>query len=186
MRLFGRRALTEPLHLTKIAVEPYSTKLSYSQFDCGRAPLNRFLRNKAKKSSDRHEYRVFVAHHLDETRCIGYYALQVGSDQVPSLPKDKLKYLQNYLAFPAIHLAFLAVDEEYQGQGLGRFLLMDVFERAVSISKHVGFYALTLQAMDLDVARFYHSLGFVEYTEGGTQPKMLIPLEQIIRLTQES
>jgi GNAT superfamily N-acetyltransferase len=111
--------------------------------------------------------------------CIAYFALQIGSDAVPDTPREKASYLQNYTAFPAVHLSSLAVDVPYQRQGLGTYLLMDIFDRVAAISEHVGFYALTLQSFDVASTAFYESLGFAAYTDG-PQPKMLYPLETIL------
>jgi len=73
---------------------------------------------------------------------VGYYALQIGTDSVSELPNaNKDNYLRNYIAFPALNLSFLAVDSRYRRQGLGQFLLMDVFVRAATIAEHAGLRA---------------------------------------------
>jgi ribosomal protein S18 acetylase RimI-like enzyme len=111
--------------------------------------------------------------------------LQIGTDSVAELPNaNKDNYLKNYVAFPAIHLSFLAVAEEHRRQGLGEHLLMDVFSKAAAISDHAGFFALTLQSLDEDSTAFYRSLGFTEYSENLKQPKMLYPLGDIITLVR--
>lgn len=115
--------------------------------------------------------------------CIGYYALQIGSDSIPESFKEKQQdYITNYSAFPAINLGFLAVDEKYQGQGLGEYLLQDIFEVVADLTNYVGFYALTVQSMSAASTRFYKRIGFQEYSEGGGQPKMLYPVRSIISL----
>ncbi|TSE07565.1 GNAT family N-acetyltransferase [Mesorhizobium intechi] len=131
------------------------------------------------------EHRVFCAHLPPSNVCIGYYALQLGSDSVEAFKgKDKTYLGKNYTAFPAVHLSFVGVDEPYQRRGLGQHLLMDVFERVAAISDHAGFYALTLQSFNEDSTAFYRSLNFVEYSEGLRQPKMLYPLEDILTLVR--
>lgn len=114
---------------------------------------------------------------------IGYYCLQIGTDSVSELPNvDRAKYIRNYVAFPAVNLTFLAVHEDYQRQGLGQYLLMDVFSRVAVIAQHAGFFALTLVSLDDDSTAFYKSLGFHIYSENLAQPKMLYPLEDILSL----
>lgn len=150
-------------------------------FDCGKEPLNKFLKSKADRSQKRAEYRTFVAH-LDGTKqCAGYYTLQVGSDAVPEIRKHQKSYLGTYASFPAINLTFLAVDKRYQGQGLGKLLLQDVFVKTAALAEHVGFYALTVQAIDEETAIFYTKLGFEEYVSG-KQPKRLYPLQDVLKL----
>jgi GNAT superfamily N-acetyltransferase len=90
--------------------------------------------------------------------------------------------LRNYVAFPAVHLAYLGVVEACQRQGLGQYLLMDVFTRVAEIARHAGFYALTLQSLDEDSTRFYESLNFAVYSENLRQPKMLYPLSDILSI----
>ncbi|MBM2290814.1 GNAT family N-acetyltransferase [Sulfitobacter pseudonitzschiae] len=183
MKLF-RPAETKPVKLETVRLQPHNSKVIVNRFSCGQPSLDRFLKNRAKKAEARLEQRVTVATLEGSPNCIGYFALQLGSDTVPNLPKDKLRHLQNHLAFPAVHLSFLAVDKPYQRQGLGRFLLMEVFERVAHISEHAGFYALTLQSVDDQSTEFYKSLGFEEYSEGGSQPKMLYPVENILALVR--
>jgi ribosomal protein S18 acetylase RimI-like enzyme len=133
----------------------------------------------------RSEHRVFCAHLDGSPNVIGYYALQLGNESVSELPDaNKDNYLKNYVAFPALNLSFVAVDTQYQRQGLGGHLLMDVFARAAAIAEHAGFYALTLTSLDDDSTAFYKSLNFTVYSENTKLPKMLYPLEDILTLVQ--
>src|SRR5262245_40406960 len=113
------------LNLAEVVVRPFSDETVTNQFRCGKAGIDAYIRNKAKKSTRRFEHRVFCAHIGDSKRAIGYYALQIGSDSVAALPGSDKLYLKNYTAFPAVHLSFLGVQEEYRRQGLGAYLLMD-------------------------------------------------------------
>lgn len=129
--------------------------------------------------------RVFCAHLEKSENVLGYYALQVGADSVDDLPDaNKNNYLRTYVAFPAIHLAYLAVDENFRRQGLGAYLLMDALSKVSQISDHAGFYALTLQSLDDDSTAFYRSLNFTAYSENLKQPKMLYPIANILTLVR--
>ncbi|MEM7525052.1 MAG: GNAT family N-acetyltransferase, partial [Pseudomonadota bacterium] len=143
-----------------------------------------FLKNKARKSSQRIEIRVFCAVIEGSSNCIGYYALKVGSDSVPEAEKRKRGYISNHVAFPAVHLSYIAVDESYQRKGLGKFLLSDVFDKVYNISEMAGLFALTLESINLDTTSFYKSIGFTEYEEGTNSPKMLIPILDIRKLIE--
>ena len=57
-------------------------------------------------------------------------------------------------------------------------MLYSVFESVLEISKHAGFYALTVRAIDKETADFYKHLEFEEY-EDGDQPKLLYPLRKL-------
>jgi ribosomal protein S18 acetylase RimI-like enzyme len=172
------------LDLTKVAIEPFSDRAVVNRFSCGKRPLDAFLKNKAKKVVRRCEHRVFCAHHDTSPNVIGYYALQLGNESVSELAEANKKdsYLRNYTAFPALNLSFLAVDSQHQRQGLGEYLLMDVFARTAAIAEHAGFYALTLTSLDDESTAFYESLNFTVYSENLKNPKMLYPLEDILTL----
>jgi ribosomal protein S18 acetylase RimI-like enzyme len=175
------------LDLTRVEIRPFTDKTVVNRFSSGRKPVDQFIKNRAEKSVRRHECRVFCAHSGNSNNVVGYYALQVGSDSVSELPEDhKDNYLKNYAAFPAIHLNFLGVDENFRRQGLGQYLLMDVFTKVALLSDNAGFYALTLVSLDDDSTAFYESLKFRTYSfsENLRQPKMLYPLEDILALVR--
>lgn len=154
-----------------------------NSFDCGKEPLNKFIKNKANKSQKRSEFRTFVAQFDGDRECAGYYTLQVGSDTVPEIRKHKESYVGSYVSFPAVNLSYLAVNKKFQGQGIGKLLLQDVFVKTAAMAEHVGFYALTVQAIDKETAVFYSNLGFEEYLESN-QPKLLYPLQDILKLME--
>lgn len=179
----AKRENNAPLDLADISVVPLTNAIVVNRFDCGAAPLNKFLKNHAAKMGKRFEIRVFAAVLDGSPNCVGYYALQIGSDTIPETFKAGHKgYISNYAAFPAVNLGYLAVDKAHQRRGLGRFLIQDVFEKVAAISENVGFYALTLQSYDEASTAFYQRLNFEEYSEGGGQPKMLYPLVNILKL----
>jgi GNAT superfamily N-acetyltransferase len=175
------------LDLTRVETKPLSRDTATNRFCCGAPPLDRFIKNKAQKAEGRHEYRTFCAHLDDSPVCIGYYSLQVGTGLVAELPQSHDSYLTRRKrkpdSFPAINLAYIGVDESYQGQGLGRFLIMDVFSKVASIADLAGLYALTLTSYDQKATKFYKKIGFEAYVDG-EQPKMLYPIQGIIDLVE--
>lgn len=169
------------MNLERVAIRPFCAETVVNRFDCGVAPINNFLKNKAKKAERRCEHKVFCAHIDDSPNVIGYYALQVGSDSVNELPdRNKNNYLKTYVAFPAINLSFLGVASDYHRQGLGPYLLMDAFSKVAKIAECAGFYAITLVSYNDESTKFYKSLNFTVYSENLTQPKMLYPLEDLL------
>jgi hypothetical protein len=175
------------LNLENVTIRPFCTETVVNRFDCGVDPINKFLRNKARRAEKRNEHKVFCAHLDGSSNAIGYYALQVGSDSVNELPdRNKDNYLKTYVAFPAVNLSFLGVASDYHRQGLGSYLLMDVFSKVGKIAECAGFYALTLVSYDEKSTAFYKSLNFSIYSEHLKQPKMLYPLEDILALISKS
>ena len=62
---------------------------------------------------------------------------------------------------PAIILARLAVDESYQGQGIGGGLLQDATLRSLSAAQAIGARVLLCHAVDESACAFYLHHGFV-------------------------
>jgi predicted N-acetyltransferase YhbS len=67
---------------------------------------------------------------------------------------------------PVLRLARLAVDERYQGAGLGRRLVREVFLLALRMREDLGCVAVVADALESRVS-FYESLGF----------RLLVPLQ---------
>lgn len=125
---------TPKLDLSLIDIRPYNSDAVTNKFSCGKTSINRFLKNNANKTNKRFEQKVFTAHLKNSPECIGYYALQVGSDSVFGVPDRDQNYLKNMTYFPAIHLSFLGVHTKFQRQKLGEYLLMDIFEKVAAVS----------------------------------------------------
>jgi GNAT superfamily N-acetyltransferase len=173
------------ISIEQLNVRAFGSDVNFSAFDCGRRSINAFLKNVASKVSKRGEYTVFTVHEKSEKillpSVLGYYALQVSTDSADSLSEKKTSYLKHYSYFPAIELSYIGVHGECQRQGVGQFLLMDVFRRVSIVSEHVGFYALLLTALDAEAKNFYLSLGFHEYPDS-TGMRMMLTLREILDL----
>jgi predicted N-acetyltransferase YhbS len=61
---------------------------------------------------------------------------------------------------PIVLLARLAVDQRWQGRGLGRALLRDAGIRVVRASESIGIRGLLTQAIDESAKTFYQRIGF--------------------------
>ena len=61
---------------------------------------------------------------------------------------------------PLVILARLAVDLDYQGQGLGSSLLQDAIRRTIAIAEQAGIRALLTHPIDAEAEAFYRRFGF--------------------------
>lgn len=66
---------------------------------------------------------------------------------------------------PAVLLARLAVDRDYQGAGIGRLLLLDALRRFERASYDIGFEAVVVDALHEDAACFYLKYGFRRFLD---------------------
>lgn len=130
-------------------------------FDCGKPPLNDFLRTKAARHEAQHVSRTFVLTDSTEPkRILGYYTLSNCQIARQDLSADEARALPRH-PVPAVMLARLAVDQEQQGKRYGLWLLMDAIKRCALIGQQSGVYALVVDAKDDEAKHFYPRYGFI-------------------------
>jgi GNAT superfamily N-acetyltransferase len=128
-------------------------------FDCCRQELNVWLRQVARQHQEKGLSKTFVAV-LDErpTQICGYYALTLAELENRHLPESWRKKLPRRI--PGVRLGRLAVDQRYQGKGLGELLLVDAIRRAQRIYSEAGGIGLFVDALDGTAAQYYLRFGF--------------------------
>ncbi|HYD89534.1 MAG TPA: GNAT family N-acetyltransferase [Vitreimonas sp.] len=126
-------------------------------FSCGRAQIDDWLKNRAKKALESDTARTYVVCRGPK-RVIGYYALAAGAVARESASGALSRNAPDPI--PVIILARLGVDAGEQGQGIGRDLLADAMRRSLQAARIIGARALLIHALDADAARFYEGLGF--------------------------
>ena len=127
-------------------------------FHCGVAPLDRYLKKQATQDIRRRVAACFVAL-ADGQRIAGYYTLASASVLLADLPPEVGKKLPRYPSVPAVRLGRLAVDQAFQGPGLGGALLADALARAARAE--IAAFALLVDAKDEAAAAFYRHHGFL-------------------------
>ncbi len=130
-----------------------------SQFDCGVAALNLYLRNYALQNQKRGIVRNYVTSHADSKIIAAYYSLVYASLDQKRLPAKLIKGLGKY-DIPIMLLARLAVDQRDQGKGLGKALLKDAVLRTLQAAEIAGLKLLLVHAKDETAADFYRKHGF--------------------------
>jgi GNAT superfamily N-acetyltransferase len=130
-----------------------------SAFVCGQPLLDEWLKDRAGQFDRRDLSRTFVATRSDELVVRGYYALSTHRVIYDALPAVEAKALPR-LDVPVVLIGRLAVDRNFQGQGLGSMLLIDALRRAVHISEQVGMRAVEVDAIDDAARSFYLKFGF--------------------------
>ena len=127
-------------------------------FDCGVESLNRWLHEHALQASRAGSAMTFV---LSEQRTVlAYYALSTGS--ITWIPDTRLSKGLGKHDVPVILLSRLAVDEELQGNDLGRFMLQDALHRIAKLANDVGIRAVQVHPINAKARDFYQKFGFEE------------------------
>jgi GNAT superfamily N-acetyltransferase len=138
-------------------VELSSSHHDRASFDCGKGPLNSYFRETARQHASRNlgVTQVVVAE-SGSASIMGYFTLLSRTVESSSLPEKKLP--RGPLG--VVLLGRLAVDLHYQGQGLGKRLLLRAMAETGAAAERVGIYALVLDATDTEALSWYLNLDF--------------------------
>lgn len=158
-----------------LSLVPVTKSLSKAPFDCGYPELNQYLRYYALKNDRLSIGKTFVA--VTETnQTAGYLTVSTAQIVAESLP-DELKALLPRYPVPAFRIGKLAVDLQFQGSGVGRWLLTQAFQKAVDVSHQVGLFAVLVDAIDEKAKAFYLKYGFIPFE--GYPLTLFLPLATI-------
>jgi GNAT superfamily N-acetyltransferase len=141
------------------APEKLRTAHDLSQFHCGEAALDHWLRRRARQNEESGASRTYVVC-AERNRVVGYHALAAGAVAHAEAPGRVKRNMPDPV--PVIVLGRLAVDSEFQGRGIARGLLRDAVLRTLQASEIAGVRALLVHAISDDARRFYESCGFRE------------------------
>jgi hypothetical protein len=165
-----RGGLTAPARL--------SAAHDVSQFDCGKPPLDVWLKNSALESEGR-TARTYVV--CDGSVVIGYYCIANGSVERRALP-SKLKRTQGLPnQIPVAIIGRLARHSETKWKGLGSDLLQDALTRITAAAEIIGVRAVLVHALDEQSAAFWKAAEFTECPIGSKT--FYLPIETIVDAT---
>jgi len=126
-----------------------------SAFSCGYASLDDWLKRRELANQKRGASRTFVV--CDENRVVAYYALAAGA---LASAEATGKFRRNMPdPIPVAILARLAIDKNYQKQGLGRALFRDASLRILSAADAIGIRGVLVHAISEQAASFYRAIG---------------------------
>lgn len=141
-------------------------------FSSGSAPLDRYFHQQVTQDIRRRVTACFVALSKEE-QIAGYYTLASASILLNNLPATIGNKLPRYPSVPAIRMGRLAIDSNFQGQGLGGALLADALHR--SIHSEIAAFALVVDAKDDSTSAFYQHHGFISLPDSPLT--LFLPLE---------
>ena len=148
---------------------------SVDAFDCGQEALNSWLRKYALQNQGAGSAQTSVG--LADGAVIGYYSLAVGQVEYEGAPERLKKGLARH-PVPVMLLARLAVDKNWQKQGVGRALLRDAVLRTLQAAEIAGIRALAVHAKDEQARRYYEQFDFAA---SPTDPLHLLVLLKDVR-----
>lgn len=164
----------------KFLTVPLSTKHNRESFESGTDLLDRYFKQQAKQDVKRKLSACFVYENADIKDIIGYYTLSSASITQEIIPQEYKKRLpRSYSSIPVILLGRIAIDKKSQGTGVGKLLLIDALNRCYYASQTLGCYAVVVDPIDANAAKFYKRFGFVELP---SSQKMFLSMKTIQKL----
>lgn len=136
--------------------EPLQARHNLAQFECGKPPLDQWLRSHAMANEGKSS-RTFVLCD-DGNIVLAYYTLATGSVARTEMPRRIRHDLPNPV--PVMVLGRLAIDRRCQGLKLGAALLREAMLRTLRVSEQAGVRALVVHAIDDEAIAFYTRYGF--------------------------
>jgi len=158
-----------------VEILAFNRKFDRTAFSCGKPDLDNWLKTQASQQERADNTRTFLA--VDGLKVIGYYATttyRLGLDEVAQMyGVGKRAY-----PIPAVLLARLAVDTDFQGKGVGSKLLLHGLRQIAGASRHVGFEVVVVHAIDRDAVTFYAQRGFTQFEDNGLY--LFMPVKNLL------
>ncbi|MDP2432301.1 MAG: GNAT family N-acetyltransferase [Pseudomonadota bacterium] len=126
-------------------------------FASGTPSLDDWLQRRARANQISGASRTYVV--AEAGRVIGYYCLASGALALNDAPGGLKRNMPDPI--PMAILGRLAVDQTWQGRGLGAALLRDAVERTQAAAAILGLRGLLVHALSDAAKAFYEHHGFV-------------------------
>jgi GNAT superfamily N-acetyltransferase len=162
-------------------VEKLSSDHEREKFDCGKELLNNFLKRLASQYRKKNLGQTYVITTPDK-QVIGYYTISTSRVDFDDVPDD-LRRQYPQIPIPVVLLGRLAVDKEFQGQGVGKTLLVEALRQAGGLAEAVGIAAVEVHAIDDEARAFYLSYGFTSLVDDNQH--LYLPIKTIKKLLEQ-
>ena len=142
------------------SIDPLEKQHKRAAFVSGVGQVDEWLKRRARQAQKKRlsVTRVLV---LKPDTIVGYYTLAMGQVSFDELPLDMARKLPSTL-LPIITLAWLGIDQDYQGRGLGERLLAQALRDCHATGQMVPFVAVLLDCATPNVKAFYQRYDFKE------------------------
>ena len=161
-------------------IELLNKKHNRKDFDCGKELLNDYLKTQAGQDVKRKLSVCFVLTDSETKVIQGYYTLSNSSIPLSSFSEQiKKKLPKSYKSIPTTLLGRLATDKKYQGNGIGKILLIDALKRSYGISNEIGSFGIIVDPIDDEAKDFYQKYDFIELPDS---KKMFIATQTLKEL----
>ncbi|MBR1932989.1 MAG: GNAT family N-acetyltransferase [Prevotella sp.] len=181
----------ERFHL-QFTSEPIADYHCLEAFHSGVEAMDRFIQGDFRLSIEHHyctAYGIWAGNELVAIYALSFDSLDLDTDDKEELesgiastgvPNVDWNYKDTFYAksrYPALDIAYLAVQEKYRGQNIGRSIIHLIAEQARS-QKFAGCQFLTVDAL---ATKDYSAVGFYEHC-GFTANEVRKPYKDTLRM----
>lgn len=140
--------------------KPKQIKLHHSAatFQSGEPVLDDWLRSRARKNDINMSSKTYVTTEEGSDDIAGYFCLSMGHILASEVLSSMRRNMPTHI--PCVTIGRLAIDESYQGTGLGGQLLREAVMIAAETSEHVAARLVLVHALSPKAEAFYVHYGF--------------------------
>ena len=140
------------------APAPLAEYHDLSSFHSAEPVLNDWLRQRAMRNMKSAATKTYVICPPESALVVGYYAICMGQILATDVTGSMRRNMPGQI--PAVLLGRLAIDQEWQGKGLGGLLLRDAVRRVRVAAEEVPARLIIVHAISPAADAFYQHYGF--------------------------
>lgn len=140
------------------APAPLTEHHDLSGFESDEPVLNDWLRQRARRNMKSAATKTYVICPAESPTVIGYYALCMGQIIATDVTGAMRRNMPNHI--PAVLLGRLAIHHEWQGKGLGGYLLRNAVARTRRAAREIPARLIVVHAVSPAAEAFYEHYGF--------------------------
>ena len=158
----------------ELRIVSYAERYDVSRFESTSNELNDFLKEDALKNQKELISTTYLCCHSNQL--VGYVTFTTDIIRKKDVHEEE-RIEVPYKEYPAIKIARLATDREYEKKGVGTFLLLTAIGMAHDISKKVGCRFIIVDSKQESI-EFYEKHGFklVKKYERDDHPTMYLDI----------